>query len=398
VDGASYPKAEVTQQLKTVNFSKNMQLTLVAQTTPPARTSQDVAALKDQAAKIIGSKLTLLLNGEQIVVPAQTVAGWITFSEDKNNDRLNLIVNTGSLDKYLKSIQSQVYIAPGVTIVNLRDGKEVSRQTGASGRGIDAKKIAKAVGEVFAEPKDAVITVPLTTLKPSTRYNRSYSQTPAGLQALLNYLADSKGDFGISVNELSGGSRTASVNGSKQYRTASTYKLFVAYSVLKRVEAKQWDWDDKFDGSKTIEDCFDLMIINSDNPCAEKFGETIGWTNIHNQMRSLGLSNTTLGATFLTTANDQALFLRKLQQGSLLKDSSQKKLLDTMRRQVYRAGIPAGVGVPVADKVGFLEGYLHDSAIVYAPGRTYVLVILSFGSSWSEIADAARQIQDYFNQ
>ena len=65
-----------------------------------------------------------------------------------------------------------------------------------------------------------------------------------------------------------------------------------------------------------------------------------------------------------------------------------------MKRQVYRKGLPAGVGVPVADKVGFLEGYLHDSAIVYSPKGVYILVIYSNGSSWGAIADAAKKIHE----
>lgn len=65
-----------------------------------------------------------------------------------------------------------------------------------------------------------------------------------------------------------------------------------------------------------------------------------------------------------------------------------------MKRQIFRKGIPAGVGVPVADKVGFIpdEGLYHDSAIVYAPSGVYVLVIYTQGSNWAAIADAAKQI------
>ncbi len=112
-------------------------------------------------------------------------------------------------------------------------------------------------------------------------------------------------------------------------------------------------------------------------------------------IHAAGLSNATSLNTsqgFVATADDEALFLTKLQTGQLLNPDSTARLLNVMGRQVYRSGIPAGTSVAVADKVGFLNGLLHDAAIVYAPSGTYVLVIMSNGSSWGQIADAARQI------
>ena len=64
-----------------------------------------------------------------------------------------------------------------------------------------------------------------------------------------------------------------------------------------------------------------------------------------------------------------------------------------MKRNVYRQGIPAGASGTVADKVGFLNGLLHDAAIVYSPKGTYVLVILTNGSSWANIAELTKKIE-----
>jgi beta-lactamase class A len=64
-----------------------------------------------------------------------------------------------------------------------------------------------------------------------------------------------------------------------------------------------------------------------------------------------------------------------------------------MKNQRYREGIPAGSDFTVADKVGFLDGYLTDGAIVYAGDRPYVLVVFTYGESWSLIANITRQIE-----
>jgi beta-lactamase class A len=68
-------------------------------------------------------------------------------------------------------------------------------------------------------------------------------------------------------------------------------------------------------------------------------------------------------------------------------------MLGAMKRNIYRQGVPAGASGQVADKVGFLWGLLHDSAIVYSPSGTYVLVVLTDGSSWRAIADLTREIE-----
>lgn len=122
-------------------------------------------------------------------------------------------------------------------------------------------------------------------------------------------------------------------------------------------------------------------------------GTRIDWANLNNQLKAIGLTCTNISTAWYSCANDEALFLQKLETGQLLTGGAKARLLDAMKRQVFRSGIPKGTGVVVADKVGFLEGYLHDAAVVYAPKGTYILTIMSKNSSWANIADAAQRIQ-----
>jgi len=64
-----------------------------------------------------------------------------------------------------------------------------------------------------------------------------------------------------------------------------------------------------------------------------------------------------------------------------------------MKRNVYRQGIPAGTSATVADKVGFLNALVHDAAIVYSSKGTYVLTIMTDGSSWANVAELTRKIE-----
>ena len=97
------------------------------------------------------------------------------------------------------------------------------------------------------------------SVPPTEQYTRSYRPTDAGLSALLaNYAKDHAGTYGISLVELDGKKRRANSDGDKKFVTASTYKLFVAYSVLKRIDGGTRSWD-------TDADCFNKMISQSDN-------------------------------------------------------------------------------------------------------------------------------------
>lgn len=390
-DGQSCSETDLKQQLTQPELQKQgIAIKVKTTATKPGRSDRDVQPLLKEAKQIAEHKLTLSVADKQYTVDKPTLASWLAFPEDPKTKKITVGLNDEAVKAYLETIQKDIYIAPGTTVITTHDGIEKSRVVGSSGRGIDQQPTVDAIrGQVLTG--DGAVTATLAALPPKLAYNRSYSKTPEGLQALLGDIVKDKGDFAISVRKL--GDTGAHVNGDKQYHPASTYKLFVAYSVLKRVDAGQMSLGQTTSGGQTLAQCLDTMIVNSDNACAEWFGVSIGWNTLTNDARAIGARNTTLSRPFVSTTNDQALFLQKLESNQLgLSEPSRARLIDAMKRQVYRKGIPAGVGVPVADKVGFLEGYLHDSAIVYAPSGVYVMVIYSNGSSWAAMADAAKQI------
>ncbi len=388
--GTACPTDSIVRQLDRQTIGKDgleykLQLTTIA----PKRTDKDVAPLLTTAKAIVAKPLTVTVAGKTYQVPKATVADWLMFVE-KDDKSLVIDASAEKMKKYFETIQKDVYSAPGVTHITTRDGVEVSRVAGAAGRGIDGDKSAESIKQaLLAKTGTAELTV--AALPPILQYSRSYSNTPEGLQALVNDLSQANGGMAISVRKL--GDSGVSANGDEQYHPASTYKLFVAYSVLKRIDRGEWTWD-KPTSNGSVATCLDRMIINSDNPCAEWFGGTIGWSTVFGEVRAHGLSRTAVTAGgFVSTANDLALFLQKLETNQLgLSEPSRARLLDVMKRQVYRNGVPAGVNGVVADKVGFLDGILNDAAIVYSPKGVYVISIMSNGSSWGAIASVARAI------
>lgn len=222
----------------------------------------------------------------------------------------------------------------------------------------------------------------------STRPGPSQAQ----LQAAVTKAARANPAMSIDVVELYGAHRSASYTPNRLYHTASTYKLYVAYALIKRIEAGTYTWQSLFDGIPA-DTCMYRMLYVSDNECGEAFAFTIGWPAIKRDLQAIGLQHTTFpGGLPHSTVGDQARFLTLLAHGTLMNKADAARLTGLMKHQVYRLGIPAGVPYPVADKVGFLWQLLHDSAIVYSPHGTYVLSIYSDRGTWNDIAVAARGI------
>lgn len=221
---------------------------------------------------------------------------------------------------------------------------------------------------------------------------------------MQNFATTHSGSFGIALTELSGSYRHASYQGDTKFTTASTYKLFVAYSTLLRIESGAWHWSDQIEGGYDLTTCFDRMIRLSDNACASAMLSKIGYQAITNEAHAIGATTTSFlgrdGNGIISSASDEALLLSALQKGQILSQQTNRDIwINAMKSNVYRQGIPKGIpSATVADKVGFLDALLHDAAIVYSPTGTYVLVIMTNNSSWATIADLASQIEALRNQ
>jgi beta-lactamase class A len=389
-----YPAKTVDDHIRGAAFKPVTEVKVLPEAKDPERTDNEVKSVLGDARRAVDTSLILKVGEEDIKLEKATIGSWLDFVEDSQTKKLQLTLKTEAVTKYLDTIQSKVYKAPGTTHVQIIDGREADRSEGAPGQGVDTVKMIASLNDVLRKGEDTTLTVPIVVLTAKIVYDKQYSNSDAGLAAMLKDLAAVKG-FGISVMELNG--RTGGANGNKSFTAASTYKLFVAYAVFKQIEAGQMNWGDNVNG-RTVEACFEVMIVKSDNPCATALASRIGWQKIEDMMHGIGLASTQLSPQLLTTANDLGLFLYKLQNGSLVAPADQARLLDAMKRQIYRAGIPAGTGLAVANKVGFIDSYIHDAGIVYGPRGPYVMVIMTSGSSWSEVAAAAKQINTFLNR
>lgn len=393
-DGSSCQVNAVVEAVKAVelHLATESVLALPAETIKPTVPTDSAKKEQQRLLKRLEKRVSLKVNDAHVTIPAETVYSWLEFSH-KDEAVITTVSAAKAQEYFNKEIAPKVAIAAGTSKVTTRDFVEVSRQNGATGRALDLDETANQLTQYVQEKSDDA-TVVTKAIQPKVEYTRSYSATDAGLSALLkHYAEDHSGTYGISLIELSGKRRSANYNGDKQFVTASTYKLFVAYSLLKRVDDGSWSW-------ASNEVCFNKMISLSDNACAESFLQNIGLANVTKDIQGLGLTQSTFmksGGPY-TTANDLAKLMGMIESGQGFSAVNRDRLIAALKANVYRNGIPAGVNGTVADKVGFLNGLLHDSAIVYSPQGTYVLVIMTDGSSWGTIADLAKQIDQLHAQ
>ena len=388
IPGGQCEKSDVEKTLKTLRprLDKDSSIRVQLKVLPPEINDQDALAKKKQVEQSVGDAVTLNAMGETLSIPAKDFVTWLDFAA--KDGALVASVNEARAKEFIdKSVSPKVTVQSGVSKITTQDFTEISRVNGSPGQALNVPSTLQSLADVANGAVDAA-AVAVISVPPREEYIRTYSPTDAGLSALLaNYAKDHSGTYGISLIELDGKKRRADYQGDKQFVTASTYKLFVAYSVLKRIDEGKMSWD--AEGA-----CFNKMISQSDNACAENFLSRVGLSTETKEINALGLKNsnfTKSGGPF-TTANDLTFLLGMIATGQNFSSTGQSRLLSAMKANVYRQGIPAGANGQVADKVGFMGGLLHDAAIVYSPSGTYVLAVMTEGSSWATIADLARQI------
>ncbi|HCH34977.1 MAG: hypothetical protein UY35_C0001G0111 [Candidatus Saccharibacteria bacterium GW2011_GWC2_48_9] len=335
---------------------------------PAAVRAEDVRPVVDTINVQLSSDVAFVYDATNEQVPAQEIRKWLTFSS--NSGTLEIGFDTKKANAYLSPNLAEPIARPaGITKVKTHDFVEVSRQDGAAGRVFDVDKtLANLKSYLVAEAKN--VPVGDRVVEPKIEYTRTYSNTDTGLSALMkNYAESHPGTYGISLIELDGKRRRAAWNDTQKFTTASTYKLYVAYSALKRVESGEYKWSDQISAGRNLEKCFDDMIVKSDNACAEALVAKIGYRALTVDAQSIVSGNTTFLDTesYKTTAGDLSTFMASLATGQMaLNAGSQARFTDALKRNVYRQGIPSG---------------------------TYALSVMTDGSSWAAIAELTREIE-----
>ncbi|MGD8373692.1 MAG: class A beta-lactamase-related serine hydrolase [Candidatus Woesebacteria bacterium] len=242
------------------------------------------------------------------------------------------------------------------------------------------------------------------------------AQESAELQQIVDdFSASYPSTVRVSVVDLSNGA-SASYNPDKRTVSASLYKMFVAYGIYQMIDNGSLSASQNISSlGLSVNQCLNLMITISDNPCGKALGGIAGWSELDKELAQQGYSNTTLdnydGAGNIiddkyTTTSDATLLLKRLYEGNLLGQDSSDNFVSLLKQQTYNDWLPAGLpgSATIAHKTGALYGYVHDAGIVYGSGHDYVIVVMS--GEWNSpeatappvFAEISGNIWQYFSE
>jgi beta-lactamase class A len=245
------------------------------------------------------------------------------------------------------------------------------------------------------------------------------AQSPL-VHALQNQLATlvttKSADVGIAAIDLNTG-EMVSVRGDQRYPLASTVKVAVAATYLSYVENGQRSLDDTISGVSAAS-LMRRMLVHSDNHATDLLINNLGgpdtvqkWLDFHH-VEGVRIDRTI--AQLLRAKRDLydvrdsatpiafAKFLRRLDEGYLISDSSKRYLLDLMAqcmtgRNRMKWLLPEGTRVE--HKTGTLNGLSDDVGFITLPSghRVAVAIFARGGDNRPRaIAEAAKTVYDGF--
>lgn len=257
-----------------------------------------------------------------------------------------------------------------------------------TGWGIAAVLAATLVGSSIGAPSPAV-AAPITSEKLEVRIAKLVRSLPGG--------------YAVSVRELDGDKRTASIRSGRQLEPASSAKLFIAYAVYKKIDRGDLSLDSHVSSGLSVRACLRAMIEPSDNYCAAELRHKVGNRFLNRLLAHDGYDDTHFwyarGRTKVTSTSDMVTLLSRLERGELLSKKSTKRFLGQLRTQVWRDTIASGLPANIvqASKPGALStgsGMVYtDAAIVYGKKTRYVIAIMGYhGSTIRSIVRISRLV------
>lgn len=201
--------------------------------------------------------------------------------------------------------------------------------------------------------------------------------------------AASGGDVGVALIDLTD-NQSLRFNDRKVFPAASLSKLLVAAYLLSQADKGKINLRELV-GDNTLQDHARLMVNESNNDSWEILDGKLGYSNIENFGRGLGMP-TFDNINNQTAAYGLGIFLQKLYNGQVTSEGSKQLLLSWMRGTDTEDRIPSVIpsGVTVYHKAGTFDGTVHDMAIVLHPKRPFVLVVLTDGAK--DGSDTIRQV------
>lgn len=215
---------------------------------------------------------------------------------------------------------------------------------------------------------------------------------PEGLQNSIDrILRGAKGyRVGVALAAVAGG-EPRTYGDESEFVAASTAKLITAAAYYHLVETGKATLEQKL-GYYNAAFQLKSMINRSNNDSWHLLMNAIGYPRLIQYAASIGITYDPQ-QNRLTPA-EMALFLKQLYSGDLLNREDTEQLLSYMQNTNFEGLIPAAarLDVTVHHKYGWLNGNLHDVALLSFRETTYALAIYTEGAGSTDKAERVQMI------
>ncbi len=187
--------------------------------------------------------------------------------------------------------------------------------------------------------------------------------------------------------------RMVSINADNSMEAANLSSLLITAPLEAKTSSSKWDYKV---GNTTVAKCVETLIRNTDQNCRQSLNGYADLKNATSILNGLGFKKTILNdKEQKTSARDVGELLFRLQNSQVLSDKGRRVVFDGLYGHKMREGIPASCthGCLVANITGENNNVRHDAAIVTNGSSQYVVVIMTNGATWSQIAHVAADIQ-----
>ena len=248
------------------------------------------------------------------------------------------------------------------------------------------------------------------------------SQDPALVRVVSDSIGAQSAHFSVVVKKLDDGSGV-SINPGRLFYPASLFKVWVMLEAYHQRDAGLLDFAERYVVSSyyeglrlnegelgacsevTADQALHAMIGVSDNVAANMLYDRVGYSNVNEMLRQLGLGYSGLftGGDLQTTANGMATLFEAIGSGQAVSPRASEEMVAVLQGNVINDRIPALLPpeTPVAHKTGNWSNATHDAGIVYSPHAVYVIVVLTdYGYSdggADRIARLSKAVFDYYN-
>lgn len=225
------------------------------------------------------------------------------------------------------------------------------------------------------------------------------SRNNSELEVVINNTIDefsSDSNWSVYVYDLKDDSY-AQINSEETLDAASLYKLFLVEYLEQKLAYEQWT--STWLVEQSIADCVYNMLQANDDPCSEDLANylNLGAVDNFNQLNGYGNTSFDGHSGKQTTAADVGKLFSGLKKGQILSDNARRFVFDALYQQDIKQGIVKGCGKDcrTANKQGELSNIAYDGGIVTHGKRDYVLVVMSKGGSFKQIAELTKVIDGY---